>query len=250
MGAQHCPLGLHAPRGAACRGDSGGLSPGGAGLPRLRGVSGVRRCSSLSRPSFGAGCRGSAARVSWVRSVWAWRPGPGPTVCVLASCRCALRGWRKGVLGGGALCRCDGRLCSGVPLPPAARPLGGLSGFATHALWARVCGCGGPALSPWLACSAGGLCAARVVEGPSPGGVALHRWEGRLMSGAVPPPAARPLGRAAGVPCPVCPGCGWGKPGDPAPAPHRVSVRATVACCGGGGRASPAGVSAADARGV
>ena len=29
------------------------------------------------------------------------------------------------------------------------------------------------------------------------------------MSGAVPPPVARPLGRAAGVPRPVCPGCGW-----------------------------------------
>ena len=39
------------------------------------------------------------------------------------------------------------------------------------------------------------------------GGVARHRCEGRLVSGAVPPPAARPLGRAAGVPRPVCPGC-------------------------------------------
>ena len=45
--------------------------------------------------------------------------------------------------------------------------------------------------------------------GPSPGGgVACHRCEGRLVSGAVPPPAARPLKRAARVPRPVCPGCG------------------------------------------
>ena len=64
------------------------------------------------------------------------------------------------------------------------------------------------------------------------------------MSGAVPPPAARPLERAARVPRPVCPGCGrWGR-GDPAPAPQRAPLRAGVARCGGGGRASPGGVRA------
>ena len=51
-----------------------------------------------------------------------------------------------------------------------------------------------------------GLRAAGVVGGPSLGGVACHRCEGRLVSGAVPPPAVRPLGRVAGVPRPVCPG--------------------------------------------
>ena len=73
------------------------------------------------------------------------------------------------------------------------------------------------------------------------GGVACHRCEGRLVSGAVPPPAAHPLERAARVPRPVCPGCGrWGC-GDPAPAPQRAPLRAGVARCGGGGRASPGG---------
>ena len=47
---------------------------------------------------------------------------------------------------GGALDRCVGRLGSCAPPPPTARPLGGLSGSA---LWARACGCGGPALFPW-----------------------------------------------------------------------------------------------------
>ena len=47
---------------------------------------------------------------------------------------------------GGAFDRCVGRLRSCAPPPPAARPLGGLSGSA---LWARACGCGGPALSLW-----------------------------------------------------------------------------------------------------
>ena len=59
------------------------------------------------------------------------------------------------------------------------------------------------------------------------------------MSGAVPPPAARPLERAARVPRPVCPGCGRCGRGEPAPAPQRAPLRAGVLRCGGGGRASP-----------
>ena len=100
---------------------------------------------------------------------------------------------------GGAFHRCEGRLRSGAPPPPIARPLGGLLGSATHVLWARVCGCGGPTLSPWPACPVGAACRGGG-GGLSPGGVACYRCEGRLVSGAVPPPAARPLGRAAGVP--------------------------------------------------
>ena len=42
---------------------------------------------------------------------------------------------------GGAFVRCVGRSGSCAPLPPTARPLGGLSGSAL-----RACGCGGPAL--------------------------------------------------------------------------------------------------------
>ena len=49
---------------------------------------------------------------------------------------------------GGAFYRCEGRLGSCVPPPPTARPLGGPPGPAIHVLWARACGCGGPALSP------------------------------------------------------------------------------------------------------
>ena len=71
-----------------------------------------------------------------------------------------------------------------------------------------------------------------------------------MVSGAVPPPAARLLGRAAGVPRPVCAGCGWCVRGDPAPPPQRVPLRAGVARCGGGGRASPGGVPFAIVRGV
>ena len=70
------------------------------------------------------------------------------------------------------------------------------------------------------------------------------------MSCAVPPPAARPLERAARVPRPVCPGCGRCGRGDPAPAPQRAPLRAGVACCGGGGRASPVGVPSTVVRGA
>ena len=110
--------------------------------------------------------------MSRVRSVRAWGPSTGPTACTLAGWRCSLWGWWKGVPGGGA----------------------------------------------------------------------FHRCEGRLVSGAVPPPAARPLQRAARVSRPVCPGCGRCGRGDSAPAPKREPLRAGVAHCGGGGRASPGGL--------
>ena len=86
--------------------------------------------------------------------------------------------------------------------------------------------------------------------GAVPGGVACHRCEGRLVSGAVPPPAARPLGRAAGVPQPACPGCGRCRCGDAAPAPQRAPLPAGVARCGAGGKASPGGPPSAVVRGV
>ena len=85
--------------------------------------------------------------------------------------------------------------------------------------------------------------------GAVPWGVACHRCEGRLVSGAVPPPAARPLKWAARVQRPVCPGCGRCGHGDPAPVPQRAPLRAGVARCGGGGRASPGGSPATVVRG-
>ena len=178
--------------------------------------------------------------MSRVRSVRASGPSTGPTACALAGRRRSLWGWRKGVPEGGAFHRCDGRLRSVAVPPPTARPLGGLWGSVTHVLWARVCGSGGPTLSPRPACPVGAVCRGGG-GGPSPGGVACHRCEGRLVSGAVPPPAACPLERAARVPLPVCPGCGRCGRGDPAPAPQRAPLRAGVARCGCGGRASPGG---------
>ena len=178
--------------------------------------------------------------MSRVRSVQAWRPSTGPTACALAGRRGSLWGRRNGVPRRGAFHHCEGRLRSGAVPPPTARQLGGLLGSATHMLWARVCGCGGPTLSPSSACPVGAAWRGGG-GGPSPGGMACHQCEGRLVSGAVPPPAARPLERAAGVPLPVCPRCGRCRRGDGAPAPQRAPLKAGVARCGGGGRASPGG---------
>ena len=248
VGAQHCPLGLHALWGLRAAGVVGGGPRGGWPATVVRGVW-CQVLPSPGRPSSGAGSRGSATRVSRVRSVRAWGPSTGPTGYALAGRRCSLWGWRKGVPGGGAFHRCEGRLRSGAVLPPTARPLGGLLGSATHVLCARVCGCGGPTLSSWPACPVGAACRGGV-GGPSPRGVACHRCEGRLVSGAVPCPAARPLERAAGAPPPVCPGCGRCGRGDPAPAPKRGPLRAGVARCGSGGRASPGGMPPTIVRGV
>ena len=187
--------------------------------------------------------------MSRVRSVRVLGPSTGPTACALAGRRCLLWGWLKGVPGGGAFHRCEGRLRSGAVPPPTAAPLGGLLGSATHVLWARACGCGSPTLFPWPACPVGAACCGGG-GGPSPREVACHRCEWRLLSGAVPLLAARPPERAARVPRPVCPGCGRCGRGDPAPAPQRAPLRAGVARCGGGRRASPWGVPSTIVRGV
>ena len=64
-------------------------------------------------------------------------------------------------------------------------------GSVTHLLWGWMCAHGGPALSLWLlACPAGG-CVPPWWWRAVPWGVAFHRCEGHLVSGAVPLLAAR-----------------------------------------------------------
>ena len=106
--------------------------------------------------------------MSRVPSARAWGPSSGPKVCALAGRRCSQWGWRRGVPRGGAIQCCEGRLRSGAPPPPTARPLAGLLGSATHVLRARACGCGGPSRSPWPACPVGA--AWRGGGGGRPGG--------------------------------------------------------------------------------
>ena len=236
---------------------------------------GVARCGGGGRASPG-GVPSTVVRGAWCQALslprppvlWSGQPGfrnpcvPGavdagvwtlhrPTACALAGWRCSLWGWRKGVPGGGAFHRCEGRLVSGAVPPPAARPLERAARVPQP-----VCpGCGrcgrvDPAPAPQRAPLRDGVARCGGGGRASPGGGLFRRCEGRLVSGAVPPPAARPLERAARVPQPVCPGCGRCGRVDPAPAPQRAPLRAGVARCGGGGRASPGGVPSTVVRGA
>ena len=225
--------------------------PRGGCLPPLWGAPGVRRCPSPDRPSSGAGSQGSATRVSRVRSMRACGPSTGPTACALAGRRCSLWGWRKGVPGGGAFHRCEGRLVSGaVPSPGRPSSGAGSQGSATRVSRVRSMRACGPSTGPTACALAGRRSSLWGWRKGVPGGGAFHRCEGRLVSGAVPPPAARPLERAARVPRPVCPGCGRCGRVNPAPAPQREPLRAGVARCGRGGRASPGGLPSTVVRGA
>ena len=110
--------------------------------------------------------------------LWGGRSSPSSPLLGLG-----LRGWRKGVPGGAAFHCCEGRLGSGAPQPPTARPQGGPFGSATHVLWALACGCGGPTLCPWPARPVGAAC----------------RGGGGGLSPYLAWGCARPVGRVRGV---------------------------------------------------
>ena len=296
--------------------------PRGGCFPPLRGAPGVRRCPSPGRPSSGAGSQGSASHVSRVRLVRAWGSSTDPAACALAGRRCSLRGWRKGVPGGGAFHRCEGRMVSGAVPPLAACPLERAARVPRPACpGCGRCGRVDPAPAPQRAplragvarCGGGGraspggvpstvvrgawcqalslprspvlwsgqpgfrdpcvpaavdagvwtqhrphsvrpcgptLLAVGVAEGRPRGGVPSTVVRGAWCQALSLPRAARPLERAARVPRPVCPGCGRCGHVDPAPAPQRVPLRAGVARCGGGGRASPGGPPSTVVRGA
>ena len=143
--------------------------------------------------------------MSRVRLVRAWGPSTGPTACALAGRHCSLWGWRRGVTGGGACHRCQGRLVSGAVPPPAARNLERAARVPRPVCpGCGRCGRGDPAPVPQRAPLRAGVARCEGGGRASPGGGALHRCEGRLRSGAVPPPTARPLGRLFGSALTCC----------------------------------------------
>ena len=141
--------------------------------------------------------------------------------------------------------------CQALSLPRSSVLWSGQPGFRVLGVLGAVGGGVGTQHRSHSACAlVGRRCSPWGWRKGVPGGGAFHRCEGRPVSGAVPPLAVRPLERAARVPRPVCPGCGRCGRGDPAPAPQRAPLRAGVARCGGGGRASPGGVLSTVARGA
>ena len=148
--------------GVACDRCEGRLVSGAVPPPAARPLG---RAAGVPRPVCpGCGRCGRGAQ-HWPHSV---RPC-GPALLAV--------GVAEGRSRGGAFHRCEGRLWSGAPPPRTARPLGGLLGSATLMLWARVCGCGGPTLSPWPACPVGAACGGGG-GGPSPGG-----WPATVVRG-------------------------------------------------------------------
>ena len=177
-------------------------------------------------------------------------PAPAPQRAPLRAGVARCGGGGRASPGGGAFHRCEGRLVSGAVPPSIARPLERAARVPRP-----VCpGCGrcgrvDPAPAPQCAPMRAGV--ARCVGGgrASAGGVPSTVVRGAWCQALSLPRAARPLERAARVPRPVCPGCGRCGHVDPAPAPQRVPLRAGVARCGGGGRASPGGVPSTVVRG-
>ena len=164
---------------------------------------------------------------------------------------CVPRGWRGGVPGGAGLPPLW--RASGVRhFPSSGRPSSGAGGQGSATRVSRVQSvrAWGPSTGPKVCALADRHCSLWGWRKGVPGGDAFHHFEKRLVSGAVPSRAASPLERVAGVPRPVCPGCGRCGHGDPAPAPHPAPLRAGVARCGGGGKGSPGGVPSTIVRGV
>ena len=174
VGAQHCPLALHALWGLRATGVVGGRPWGGWPATVVRGV--WRQALSLPwslvlwgrQPGFRGPCvpGGVSAGVGTQR-----RPH---SVYALVGWRCSLWGWQKGVPGGGAFHRCEGRLSSGASPPPECPTSGRAvevrhprAGGAVVRVW-------GPSTVP-LACMPCGGCVPRGCWGAVPGGGRVPR---------------------------------------------------------------------------
>ena len=236
---------------------------------------GVARCGGGGRASPG-GVLSTVVRGAWCQALslprppvlWSGQPGfrdpcvPGavdagvgtqhrlhgvrPCGLTLLAVGVADRAPRGGVLS--TVVR--GAWCQALSLPRAPVLWSGQPGFRVPCVLGAVGAGVGSQHQPHSVRPCGlVLLAVGVAEGRPRGGVLSTVVRGSV-SGAVPPPAARPLERAARVPRPVCPGCGRCGHGDPAPAPQRAPLRAGFARCGGGGRASPGGVLSTVVRGA
>ena len=236
--------------GVARCGGGGRASPGGVPSTVVRGP----WCRALSlpwplvlrsaQPGFRDPCVPGAVDVG----VWTqYRPHGvrpcGPALFAVGVAEGRPRGGLPSTVVRGAWCQ-----ALSLPWPLVLRSV--QPGFRDPRVPGAVDAGSGPSTGPTACALAGRRCSLWGWRKGVPGGGAFHRCEGRLVSGAVPPPATRPPERAARVPRPVCPGCGRCGRVDPAPAPQRAPLRAGVARCGGGGRASPGGVPSTVVRGA
>ena len=166
------------------------------------GASGVGRSPTPDRPSFGTCGRGPLPTGCGCGGPGRGDPSPTPQRALLRAAFARCRGGTR-VPRVGPWCLGVGRPGSGALPPPAARPLG----RAAAAHYSLAMGAGGvgvgtrhqprSARSCELALHAVGAAHGR------PRGGACCLSVGRSGSGALPPPTARPLGRAAGAHYPL-----------------------------------------------
>ena len=166
-----------------------------------RAPGGCASCLGVGRPRLGALCGmrpGPTTHWLWVQGVWAWGRVTNPTVRAFASWLCTLLGRHCGAPGGRLLPGCGASGVGRSPTPDCPS-----FGACRRGPLPTGCPCGGygrgdPASMPqrvllqacFVLCEGG----KRV-----PGGGASCQGVGRPGSGALPPPTARPLGRAAGA---------------------------------------------------
>ena len=192
-------------------------------------------CLDVGRPGLGALPTPTARPLGrglvpntnwlWMRGLWARGPATNPSARALASWLCALWWRHEGTRGGRLL---PARGASGVGRSPTP--------YRSDRLMVRGVWAWGPVTNPERALLLAGF--ARSGGGRrAPRGGASYLGVGRLGSGALPPPTARPLGRAAGAHYPLAVGAGGAGVGTPH-RPHSArSCVAGFARCGGGTRA-------------
>ena len=147
----------------------------------------------------------------------------GRRSCVRVGIRCSPPAVRGDPVARGV----RGRALSLLRLPSSW----GLPGPAVHVLWLRLCGCGGPALSPWPTCPVGAACRGGG-WGPSPGG-----WPAAVVRGVWCQVLS--LSRRPGFRDPCVPDCGSCVRGDPAPASRPAPFQALAEGCPRRARLSP-----------
>ena len=194
MQACFCVLAL--PAVGAARGGLGGSPPAWGW--------GVRgRALFHARPSVFCGVQpGPAIHWLWVRRVRACGPATNPTARALGSWLCALWGRHKGARGERLLPGCGASGVRRSPYPDRSSCGACGRGPLPTACGCGGCGCGDLSPNPQRALLRAGF--ARCGGGTrAPGGGASCLGVVRPGSGALPPPTARPLRRAAGAHYPL-----------------------------------------------
>ena len=135
----------------------------------------------------------------WVRGGWALVPVTNPTARALASWLCALWGRHEGARGGAPRSWVWGARGWALSHPRPPVLWGVQPGPTTHWLWVRGVWACAPVTKPTARALASCRCALWGRHESARGGGASGMGVGRRKSGALPPPTACPLGRAAGA---------------------------------------------------